>query len=192
MPEAYRRQVAELAALLDIETDIFRPIKTLSGGTRRKLEIIRSLMHRPDVLFLDEPTRGLDTNGRRNLWQYLRSVQAAGTTVFLTTHYLEEAEGADTICIINKGRIVSFGAPADIKADLASDLLIDAADRIRLRAELVTLGVDFAEMPFFKVQLHGRNAHQLLKAIDTPLSMVTVTQPRLEDAYLAVIGSNDE
>ena len=149
-------------------------------------------MHRPDVLFLDEPTRGLDTNGRRNLWQYLRSVQAAGTTVFLTTHYLEEAEGADTICIINKGRIVSFGAPADIKADLASDLLIDAADRIRLRAELVTLGVDFAEMPFFKVQLHGRNAHQLLKAIDTPLSMVTVTQPRLEDAYLAVIGSNDE
>src|SRR2546428_13248383 len=65
MPEASRRQVRDLAALLDIETDVFRPIKTLSGGTRRKLEIIRSLMPRPDVLFLDEPTRGLDTSGRR-------------------------------------------------------------------------------------------------------------------------------
>ena len=129
MPEAYRRQVRELAALLDIETDVFRPIKTLSGGTRRKLEIIRSLMHRPDVLFLDEPTRGLDTNGRRNLWEYLRAVRDAGTTVFLTTHYLEEAEGADSICIINKGRIVSVGAPSHIKADRVSEhVRIDADD----------------------------------------------------------------
>src|SRR5712691_5013254 len=130
MPPAYRRQVGDLAALLDIEADIFRPIKTLSGGTRRKLEIIRSLMHRPDVLFLDEPTRGLDTNGRRNLWDYLRTVQAAGTTVFLTTHYLEEAEGADSVCIINKGRIVAFGAPSEIKSELVSEhVLIDADDR---------------------------------------------------------------
>src|ERR1700736_1759691 len=107
MPAAYREHVHELAALLNIEADVFRPIKMLSGGTRRKLEIIRSLMHRPAVLFLDEPTRGLDANGRRNLWEYLRGVQAAGTTVFLTTHYLEEAEGADSVCIINKGRIVA-------------------------------------------------------------------------------------
>ena len=193
MPEAYRRQVRDLAALLDIETDIFRPIKTLSGGTRRKLEIIRSLMHRPDVLFLDEPTRGLDTNGRRNLWAYLRTVQAEGTTVFLTTHYLEEAEGADSVCIINKGRIVSFGPPSRIKRELVSEhVVIDADDRDRLRAELVSRGVAFAETPLFRIKLDGLNTHQLLKAIDTPLSLVTVHQPTLEEAYLSVIGSADE
>ena len=193
MPEAYRRQVRDLAALLDIETDIFRPIKTLSGGTRRKLEIIRSLMHRPDVLFLDEPTRGLDTNGRRNLWEYLRAVQAEGTTVFLTTHYLEEAEGADSVCIINKGRIVSFGSPSRIKADLVSEhVIIDADDRDRLRSELVARGVAFAETPLFKIKLDGMNTHQLLKAIDTPLRVVTVRQPTLEEAYLSIIGTGDE
>lgn len=193
MPLAYRQHVRELAALLNIQTDVFRPIKVLSGGTRRKLEIIRSLMHRPEVLFLDEPTRGLDTNGRRNLWEYLRGVQAAGTTVFLTTHYLEEAEGADSVCIINKGRIVSFGPPSRIKAELVSEhVLIDADDRDRLRAELVTRGVAFAETPLFKIKLDGLSTHQLLKAIDTPLSVVTVHQPSLEDAYLSVIGTADE
>lgn len=193
MPEAYRRQVGELAALLNIETDVFRPIKTLSGGTRRKLEIIRSLMHRPDILFLDEPTRGLDTNGRRNLWDYLRGVQAAGTTVFLTTHYLEEAEGADSVCIINKGRIVAFGAPTEIKAELVSEhVLIDADDRDRLRSELQARGLAFSETPLFKIGLDGGSAHQLLKAIDTPLSLVSVHQPTLEDAYLSIIGTRDD
>ncbi|TMD65010.1 MAG: ABC transporter ATP-binding protein [Chloroflexi bacterium] len=193
MPTAYRQQVRELAALLSIEADIFRPIKVLSGGTRRKLEIIRSLMHRPAVLFLDEPTRGLDTNGRRNLWEYLRGVQAAGTTVFLTTHYLEEAEAADSVCIINRGRIVSFGPPSRIKAELVSEhVLIDADDRDRLRAELATRGVAFAETPLFKIKLDGRSAHQLLKAIDTPLSVVTIHQPSLEDAYLSIIGKIDD
>jgi ABC-2 type transport system ATP-binding protein len=193
MPEAYRRQVGELAALLNIETDVFRPIKTLSGGTRRKLEIIRSLMHRPDILFLDEPTRGLDTNGRRNLWDYLRGVQAAGTTVFLTTHYLEEAEGADSVCIINKGRIVAFGAPSKIKSELVSEhVLIDADDRARLRGELQARGLVFTETPLFKIALEGGSAHRLLKAIDTPLSVVSVHQPTLEDAYLSIIGTHDE
>ncbi len=193
MPEAYRRQVRDLAALLNIETDVFRPIKTLSGGTRRKLEIIRSLMHRPDVLFLDEPTRGLDTNGRRNLWDYLRSVQAAGTTVFLTTHYLEEAEGADSVCIINRGRIVAFGTPSEIKSELVSEhVLIDADDRDRLRTELQARGLTFTETPLFKIGLDGGSAHQLLKAIDTPLSLVSVHQPSLEDAYLSIIGTRDD
>jgi ABC-2 type transport system ATP-binding protein len=193
MPQAYRSQVQELAALLDIETDIYRPIKTLSGGTRRKLEIVRSLMHRPEVLFLDEPTRGLDTTGRRNLWEYLRGVQKAGTTVFLTTHYLEEAEGADSICIINKGRIVSFGPPSRIKAELVTQhVVIDADDRDQLRAELAARGLTFIETPLFKIQLNGRSTHQLLKAIETPLTTVTVHQPTLEDAYLSIIGAGDE
>src|SRR3989442_13496436 len=124
MPEPYRRQVRDLAALLNIETDVFRPIKTLSGGTRRKLEIIRSLMHRPDILFLDEPTRGLDTNGRRNLWDYLRRMQAAAHTVFLTPHYPEEVDGHYSVCIINRGRIVAFVASSENKAKLVNEHVV--------------------------------------------------------------------
>jgi ABC-2 type transport system ATP-binding protein len=102
------------------------------------LEIVRSLVHRPKVLFLDEPTAGLDAAGRRNLWEYIGKVRAeSGTTVFLTTHYLEEAEQADSICIMNKGKVVSQGTPAQVKAQLVEDyLLIDAADRERLRARI--------------------------------------------------------
>src|SRR5438094_8616860 len=95
---------------LGIREDLFRSVKTYSGGMKRKLEILRSLLHQPGVLFLDEPTSGLDPSSRRSLWDYLRLVRKEnGTTVFLTTHYLEEAEQADNICIMNKGKIVSRG-----------------------------------------------------------------------------------
>src|SRR6266702_8923174 len=93
MPRAYREQVAQLATILGIQEDLFRSVKTYSGGMKRKLEILRGLLHQPRVLFLDEPTSGLDLASRRSLWDYLRLVrQEHGTTVFLTTHYLEEAE----------------------------------------------------------------------------------------------------
>jgi ABC-2 type transport system ATP-binding protein len=194
MPHAYQRQIQQLAAVLGIEKEIFKPIKTFSGGMQRKLEIIRSLIHRPRVLFLDEPTVGLDPASRRNLWEYLTQVRTeTDTTIFLTTHYLEEAEEADTVCIINKGRIVSYGSPAEVKAQLVEAyLLIDAENREQLRAELLGLGVSFTETPLFKLYLNGRNAHQLLKAIDTPLTVLQTYTPTLEDAYLAIVGRDDE
>ncbi len=189
MPAAYRHQVHELAEILGIAEDIFRPIKTFSGGMKRKLEILRSLMHNPRVLFLDEPTVGLDPASRRNLWEYIRRVRLeSGTTVFLTTHYLDEAEGADTICIINRGQIVSYGTPAQVKADLIEEyLLVDAADRARLRTELASLNLAFTETPAFRIDLNGHNIHQLLKRIDTPLTTVKTHTPSLEDAYLAIV-----
>jgi ABC-2 type transport system ATP-binding protein len=108
MPRGYRDQVQRLAEILGIHRELHRPIKTFSGGMRRKLEIIRSLMHRPRILFLDEPTLGLDPISRRSLWQYLVEVRATGdTTVLLTTHYLEEAEQADRVCVIDQGRRTS-------------------------------------------------------------------------------------
>ncbi len=194
MPRAYQQQIQQLAAVLGIEKEIFNPIKTFSGGMKRKLEIIRSLIHQPRVLFLDEPTVGLDPASRRNLWTYLTKVRTeTETTIFLTTHYLEEAEEADTVCIINKGRIVSHGPPAEVKAQLVEEyLLIDADNRAQLRAELLGLGLSFSETPLFKVNLNGHNAHQLLKAIDTPLTVLQTHMPTLEDAYLAVVGRDDE
>lgn len=193
MPRAYRDQLFRLAGVLGIEQEIFAPIKTFSGGMRRKLEIIRSLIHRPRVLFLDEPTTGLDPVSRRNLWQYLKQVRAeSDTTIFLTTHYLDEAEQADTICIINKGQVVSYGSPAQVKADLIEAyLLLDAADRDSLRAELTRLALPFTETPMFKVHLNGSSAQQIIKAIDTPLTVLQTHTPTLEDAYLAIVEEHE-
>ncbi len=190
MPKEYQRQVHEFAILLDIDEDLFRPVKKYSGGMKRKLEILRSLLHRPKVLFLDEPTSGLDPNSRHSLWDYLHKVRIEnGTTIFLTTHYLEEAEKADMICVINKGNIVSLGTPAQIKSELIEEyLLIDADDRAQLRAELIQLNLPFIETPLFKISIEGSQVHKMLKAIETPLTVVETHLPTIEDAYLEIVG----
>ncbi|HYK96826.1 MAG TPA: ABC transporter ATP-binding protein [Candidatus Acidoferrales bacterium] len=189
MPAAYRQQVRELADMLEITEDIHKPMKTFSGGMRRKLEIVRSLMHRPKVLFLDEPTAGLDVPSRRTLWEYLTTIRReSGTTVFLTTHYLEEAEEADHVCIIDKGKIVTYGTPMDIKRDLVQEyVLVDADDRPRLRDELGRLELPIEGEGPFKITLAGRGVHPVLKSIDTPLSLVRTHTPTLEDAYLEIV-----
>jgi ABC-2 type transport system ATP-binding protein len=194
MPAAYREQVRSLAALLGIADDIQKPMRTFSGGMRRKLEIVRSLMHRPKVLFLDEPTAGLDVPSRRTLWEYLRTIRReSGTTIFLTTHYLEEAEEADTICIIDKGKVVSFGTPQQIKADLVQEfVLVDSDDRARLRGELARLEIPSDGDGPFRVHVDSRHAHSALKSIETPLTMVRTHMPSLEDAYLEIVGNSSE
>jgi ABC-2 type transport system ATP-binding protein len=189
MPIAYRDRVHELAALLGLENEMFKQVKKFSGGMRRKLEIIRSLLHKPRVLFLDEPTSGLDPVSRKNLWEYLGKVRyESGTTIFLTTHYLEEAEEADKICMINQGRILSFGSPQQVKANLIENyLLIDADNREQLRTELQRLGIEFSETPIFKISLTGSSTQQIIKKIDTPLTLVKTHIPTLEDAYLEIM-----
>jgi len=193
MPAAYRRQVAELAAIVGIGDEIFAPIRTYSGGMSRKLEIVRSLIHRPRVLFLDEPTSGLDSPSRRALWSYLERVRReSNTTILLTTHYLEEAEQADRICIIDHGRVVSYGTPAAIKADLVEEfVLVDTAERDALRAELARLGLPYSGDGPFRIELDGRGTHAVLKSIDTPLNVVQTHMPTLEDAYLEIVGQTD-
>jgi ABC-2 type transport system ATP-binding protein len=127
MSAAYRQQVRDLAEILGITASLGRPVRSLSGGTRRKLEIVRALLHQPRVLFLDEPSTGLDPQSRRSLWSHLRQTQAEyGTTIVLTTHYLEEAESADAVCVMARGRIAERGTPAEIKARHASPTLEDA------------------------------------------------------------------
>lgn len=189
MPREYKQQVTQLAALLGLEKDMGQAVKKFSGGMRRKLEIIRSLLHKPGVLFLDEPTAGLDPVSRRTLWEYLRQVRRErGTTIFLTTHYLDEAEEADQACIINHGRIVASGSPEQVKAQLTETyLLIDAQDRNKLREELRRLKVEFTEAQSFKINARGEDIQRIIKAIETPLSLVKTHDPSLEDAYLEII-----
>ena len=127
MPAAYRDQVRDLAEILGIAGALGRPVRSLSGGTRRKMEIVRALLHEPRVLFLDEPTTGLDPGSRRSLWSYLSESRARhGTTIVMTTHYLEEAEVADAVCVMAHGRIIERGTPAEVKGRHASPTLEEA------------------------------------------------------------------
>ena len=192
MPDAYQRRIHELAELLGIEKDIFKPLKTFSGGMQRKLEIVRSLMHHPKVLFLDEPTAGLDPASRRTLWEHLNVVRRESeTTLFLTTHYIEEAEQADHIAIFNQGRIVSLGTPGVLKAELVREFLIldaAAADQASLRGELSGLGLTFDPGFPVKITLNGHSVQQIVKEIDTPLTSVRTESPSLEEAYLEIVN----
>jgi ABC-2 type transport system ATP-binding protein len=189
MPHAYREQLEKLSTVLGIRDDLFRTVKKYSGGMKRKLEILRSLLHQPRILFLDEPTTGLDPSSRKSFWDYLRLVcKEHGTTIFLSTHYLEEAEQADHVCMMKKGKIVARGTPAQIKAELVEEyLLIDAENHAALRAELVQLHLAFTETPQFRLPFHAGALHSTLRAIKTPLTYIQIHAPTLEDAYLEII-----
>jgi len=196
MPAEYRERIEELAAVVGLDDQMFRPLKTFSGGMKRKLEIVRSLMHRPGVLFLDEPTSGLDPVSRRGVWDYLRQVRnVEGTTIFLTTHYLEEAEEADRVCVIDRGRISILGTPAELKGELLDrSVLLDATDRPALLAELRTLGLVAADDPsgLVRIAYDGVTAQQLIARIRTPLSVLRVHEPSLEEAYVELLRSPEE
>jgi len=116
------RRLDEAVALTGLGDAISRSVRTYSGGMRRRLELARVLLHEPDVLFLDEPTGGLDPQTRRAFWAYLADLRAQrGTTVFLTTHYLEEVEAADALAIIDHGHIVATGSPTELRQNFAAE-----------------------------------------------------------------------
>ena len=194
MAAGYRRRVGELAELLGIGREVFDPVRSYSGGMRRKLEIVRSLMHDPKVLFLDEPTAGLDPPSRRTLWSYLDTVRREqSTTIFLTTHYIEEAEQADKVCFIDGGKVVASGTPAELKSALVDEyIVVDADNRTALEAELTRRGLDHSGGGPFKLPLDARRTHEVLRAIETPLRLVRTHAPTLEDAYLELVDKLDQ
>ena len=144
-PEAAAARTEELLALVELEDAADRRIKDYSGGMKRRLDLASALVHRPDVLFLDEPTTGLDPASRLTVWDEVRRINERGTTVFLTTQYLEEADAlCDRLAIIDGGLIVREGTPAQLKADLRErqgladdpsldDVFLDATGRTRSR-----------------------------------------------------------
>lgn len=194
MPAAYRRHVRELSDVLGIGDALGQRARILSGGTRRKLEIVRALMHQPRVLFLDEPTTGLDPQSRHSLWGYVEQVRTShGTTVFLTTHYLEEAEAADMVCVLVAGRVRERGSPAQLKSRfLRPELILDAPDRVALRGELLRMGLSATgriddDAPL-RVPLHGHSAQRVVQALTADLTVLQIVQPTLEDTYLSILG----
>ena len=169
-------------------------VRTFSGGMRRRLEIARGLLHHPRVLFLDEPTIGLDPQARVQIWTYLREVrERETTTLFLTTHYLDEAERCDRIAIIDDGRIITQGTPAELKSVLGADRVqlrtgadATAAAMLRERFGLTaTLGPHGLSV---QAEDGARLVPRLCAGLDVPIHEVTVTRPSLDDVFLHHTG----
>ena len=169
-------------------------VRTFSGGMRRRLEIARGLLHRPRVLFLDEPTVGLDPQARALLWTHLGEVrEREATTLFLTTHYLEEAERCDRIAIIDDGRIVAQGGPAELKSVLGADRVeLRTGDDVAAAAALrARFGIEADLGPYgLRVQAEdgARLVPRLCAGLDVPVHEVTVTRPSLDDVFLHHTG----
>lgn len=193
MPKGYQNKVEELAEILGIGKEIHSPIKTFSGGMKRKLEIVRGLIHKPKILFLDEPTTGLDPLSRKNLWKYLAEVRKTDNlTLFLTTHYLEEAESADRICIVDKGKVIAIGTPNQIKKSLVDEYLeVETADKDRLRLELAQKKLSFEENGTFKIKLKNEQIQEVLGKLKTKIKHIKLHTPTLEEAYLEIINSQE-
>jgi len=173
------RRARELVARFDLTDAATRAVRTYSGGMRRRLDLALSFVVTPEVLFLDEPTTGLDTRSRRDLWDLIRAVAASGTTVFLTTQYLEEADQlADRIAVLHGGRIAALGTPAELKARIGGDTVELHDHHGDLIRELATDGT-----------VAGlRRALDLLdeEGLD---GVVTLRRPTLDDVFLAVTTS---
>lgn len=171
-------------------------VKTFSGGMRRRLEIARGLLHDPRVLFLDEPTLGLDPQTRRLIWKYVIDLRnRLETTIFLTTHYLEEAEHCDRIAIIDRGEIIAMDTPANLKSRLGGDIIsMDTADNAAAAAFIEnTWGHAVTSQQTglsFKVANGEQFIPVLVKSLNIPIKTISVRKPTLEDVFVSLTGRN--
>ncbi|SET58928.1 ATP-binding cassette domain-containing protein [Nonomuraea wenchangensis] len=194
-PREAAARADELLDLLDLAPLAKRTPGTLSGGQRRRLDLAIGLVHRPDLLFLDEPSTGLDPKSRAEIWQHiLRLREAYGTTLFLTTHYLEEADTmAERVVIIDNGRVIADGTPEQLKNDLAGDLVTlttgtadDAA-----RAAAAVGGTAEGTTVRLRVPNAAAAMPECLRTLDAKLVEVVTaetTRPTLDDVFLALTG----
>jgi ABC-2 type transport system ATP-binding protein len=191
-----------LADLLDLNAIVDRRAITYSGGQRRRLDIALGLIHEPAVLFLDEPTTGLDPQSRANLWDHIRALRDRGTTVFLTTHYLEEADAlCDRLVIMDHGQIVAEGAPRELKQQVAGDAIVislgpDFRDGERalpvLRREpyIRELSADDGQVRLY-VDDGGAALPQLIRVLDQSgvgVRSISMSEPTLDDVFLRQTG----
>ncbi len=188
--EARIRRVLELVALSDRRRDL---VSTYSGGMARRLEIARSMLHTPAVLFLDEPTVGLDPQTRALMWEdVLRLRSEEGVTILLTTHYMDEAEYADRIAIIDDGSIVALDTPEALKGQVAADTVeLTTADAAAAAARLSAAGFRAEVGPEAVVVFTPNGEAQVARLIDTARVAVTnvhVHRPTLDDVFLHFTG----
>lgn len=194
-----RRRIDEMLKVVELEAKRNERTKNLSGGMKRRLEIARGLMTRPKVLFLDEPTQGLDPQTRMRMWDYIREVNAAGTTVFLTTHYMEEADMlSDRISIIDHGRIIVSGTPEELKNTLGEDVVyLETVDDPKARETLK--GVEeirsITESPRgLSITISTDGSHCLPRIVERvrgagiDIASVNLKKPTMDDVFVHYTG----
>jgi ABC-2 type transport system ATP-binding protein len=192
-------RIAELLALVELEGKHDIRVKYLSGGMKRRLEIARGLMTRPKVLFLDEPTIGLDPQTRMRMWDYIKAVNNEGTTIFLTTHYMDEADQlSDRISIIDHGRIVVTGRSWELKNTLGEDLIYletsnnDASDRILREIESVKDVIRKSKGLSVTVSEDGTRVLpgiiERLRTEGVTISTVNLKKPSMDDVFVRYTG----
>jgi ABC-2 type transport system ATP-binding protein len=196
--EAVRR-AAELLEGLELASSADRPTGSYSGGQRRRLDLALGLIHRPRLVFLDEPTTGLDPQGRARMWDEVRRLREGGTTVFLTTHYLEEADAlCDRLAIIDHGRIVAEGTADELKRQIAGDVVTIGVDGDQQAVLALLRAQDFvreasAEDGTLRLYVdRGETAMpailRLLDAAGLELSAIALARPSLDDVFLRKTG----
>ncbi len=188
------RRMTELMEMVDLADRRSGSVRTYSGGMKRRLEIARGLLHHPKVLFLDEPTLGLDPQTRRHIWDYLlRLRDQEGLTIFLTTHYMDEAEHADRIAVIDHGQIVGLDTPDGLKRAVGGDTIkISTADNSAAAAEVrARYGVEPALLNGtvdFVVPQGDQFLPALIRDFSQPIQAVELHRPTLDDVFLSLTG----
>ena len=201
-----RARAGELLERFDLTGAADRPAKTYSGGMRRRLDIAASLIARPRILFLDEPTTGLDPRSRLGMWEFIADLADGGTTILLTTQYLEEADRlADRMVVIDRGRVIARGTADDLKDQVGGQRLEltvrDAADLGEVARRLRPLGVDEPRLDEstrrLSLPVSGgtdalAEALRVLAAIDVEVLDVGLRRPDLDDVFLTLTGHGAE
>jgi ABC-2 type transport system ATP-binding protein len=189
-----KSRIAEMLARVGLSDRAKEKAETFSGGMQRRLELAKGLLHHPAVLLLDEPTTGLDPGARRDLWQYLQILRdEERVTVIVTTHLMEEAERCDRLAILNEGKLVALGTPAELKREIGGDVILLAtrdaesmAERIRAR-----FNVD-ANVLAGQVRLERENGHHFItdvvEAFPGEIESISVSKPALEDVFIHRTG----
>ena len=184
--------------MVDLTDRVKESVKKYSGGMKRRLEIARGLLHRPRVLFLDEPTIGLDPQTRSHIWEYLNRVrESEGTTLFLTTHYMDEAEQCDRIAIIDHGEIIALDTPENLKGLVGGDVVTltveDDAAVTRILGESLELEARAGAEETLVVEVDDGGA-AIPRVIDTltrqghEVQSVQLARPTLEDVFIKLTG----
>ncbi|CAI6087380.1 ATP-binding cassette domain-containing protein [Cohnella sp. JJ-181] len=178
-----KRRTEELLRRFDLSGAARKRVKTFSGGMRRRVDLAISLVASRPVLFLDEPTTGLDTVSRRALWDIIAELKASGMTIFLTTQYLEEADQlADRIGVVNGGRIVAEGTAAELKARVGGEVIELTSEREQWSRTVATTG---------SVQDIGRVLNALAPTLP-PDTQVTIRRPSMDDVFIALTHQTSE
>ncbi len=188
------KRIGELLELVELWDRRKSKVRTYSGGMKRRLELARGLLHRPQVLFLDEPTLGLDPQSRRRIWEYILTLrEQEDLTIFMTTHYMDEAENCDRIAIIDHGQIVALDTPSKLKDSVGGDVITLRAEDIQAAAlelkERYNLSPEVQNsMVTFSVPHGGTFLPDFMRGFRSRLLSVEVRRPTLDDVFLKLTG----